>query len=92
MRVVSQNGELDFPYDQTVIQLYCNAVVCKPISNMTGRYYALGVYSTNEKAQWAMEMLRNAYERIWEIECGNRSATKSDTCMFQFPQDSEVEV
>ena len=92
MRVISQNGTLDFPYDQIVVEFNGSNIVCKPVSNMSGRYYTIGIYSTEENAKKAMEMLRDTYERVWDIECGNRDATKHDTCSFVFPQDGEVNV
>ena len=57
MRVISQHGNVDFPYDQIV--------VCHAIENFISLYnrekYVLGEYSFKEKAYKAMEMLREAY-------------------------------
>lgn len=60
MRVISQNEQFDFPYGQIVITCDGNRVTCKPAHEMSGRYYLLGEYSTEEKAQKSMEMLRHA--------------------------------
>lgn len=91
MRVISQNGEIDFPYERIAVYCHDNQVVCRMFADQKN-CNVLGAYSTEEKAQKAMEMLRDTYERVWDIECGNRDATKRDTCSFVFPQDSEVEV
>lgn len=91
MRVISQNGEFDFPYEQIIVQRNENIVQAIPIS--TGvMIKTLGEYETPEKAEKAMEMLQDSYVRLWDIECGNVSATKQDSCVFQMPQDSEVQI
>lgn len=60
MRVISQDGTLDFPYELSTIRLYneiismgmCKDDVCRSV---------IAKYSTKEKAIKAMEMLREAY-------------------------------
>ena len=92
MRVIAQNGKLDFPYEQIVITCEGNRVTCNPISNMSGRYYLLGEYSTDKKAQKAMEMLKEKYlEPAYQHYIGNDEKAFYNTKVFQFPQDSEVE-
>ena len=62
MRVISQGGRLDFPYEESVV--FINLVDASEI-----RIVAIGddddvviaKYSTEEKAKKAMEMLRDAY-------------------------------
>ena len=62
MRVISQDGKLDFPYENSVV--FINLVDASEI-----RIVAIGdddnvviaKYSTEEKAKKAMEMLREAY-------------------------------
>lgn len=57
MRVISQHGNVDLPYEQIV--------VCHAMENVTALHnekeYVLGKYSSQEKAYKAMEMLREAY-------------------------------
>lgn len=77
MRVISQNGEFDFPYEQIAVYRNDNQVACRMFADQKNSN-VLGVYSSDEKAQKAMEMMRVSY--------GNSSY------MFQFSQDSEVEV
>ena len=72
MRVVSQNGKIDIPYDYFSLSMACmrivsgmvedrNAfsIVCHNLSSPNGT--KLAEYSTEEKAKKAMEMLREAY-------------------------------
>jgi hypothetical protein len=65
MRVISQDGTIDVPYEMVVIQRFRNAIYFLN-RNLTGvegliNDIALAEYSTKEKAIKAMEMLREAY-------------------------------
>lgn len=94
MRIISQNGEVDFPYEQFVVAIDATtktAILAFPAGVADDTYFNLAEYSTEEKAKKAMEMLR--------IECGNFRETSSTNGnyfafdypkLFRFPQDSEV--
>ena len=58
MRVISQHGNVDLPYEQIVV---CHAME-SVIALYNGEKYVLGKYSSKEKAYKAMEMLRKSYE------------------------------
>ena len=60
MRIISQNGTIDIPYDEIVVEIFDECVVGR-LKEYVGRDIILGSYSTEEKAEKAMEMLRNAY-------------------------------
>lgn len=65
MRVISQDGTIDVPYEQVVIQRF-NRVIYFLNKNLTGvesviNDMEMASYSTEEKAEKAMEMLRIAY-------------------------------
>ena len=57
MRVISQHGNVDLPYEQIVV---CHAME-SVIALCNGEKYVLGEYSSEEKAYKAMEMLREVY-------------------------------
>jgi hypothetical protein len=60
MRLVSQNGEFDVPYEIAALSRTGNIIrVYVPIVGEKGTIMA--VCSTEEKAKKVMEMLRNAY-------------------------------
>ena len=68
MRVISQDGTIDVPYEMVVIQKYKNAVYFLN-RNLTGvedliSDIRLAKYSTKEKAIKVMEMLRDQYKRL----------------------------
>lgn len=65
MRVISQDGTMDFPYDNSLVFLHENSVkrnTCVEIQLYGGTEIdAAAEYSTKEKATKAMEMLRETY-------------------------------
>lgn len=66
MRVISQDGTKDFPYDSSSVSLYVGCINGRVYVRMQICGYDDSVdvadYSTKEKAKKAMEMLRIAYE------------------------------
>lgn len=102
MRVISQHGNVDLPYEQIVV---CHAME-SVIALYNGEKYVLGEYSSKEKAYKAMEMLREHNEgviflkTIINTEKGTpfvSGLSKTDfnkltQNYFQFPQDDEIEV
>lgn len=102
MRVISQHGNVDLPYEQIVV---CHAME-SVIALYNGEIYVLGEYSSKEKAYKAMEMLKRAYENNMFYHCmanrkgyveaqsalGAEQFRKATTEYFQFPQDDEIEV
>ena len=62
MRVISQDGTMDVPYEMSIMWSEDNgAVLLQPIGE-TGEYQTFAKYSTEEKAKKAMEMLRDTYQ------------------------------
>lgn len=85
MRVISQHGNVDLPYEQIVV---CHAME-SVIALYNGERYVLGEYSSKEKAYKAMEMLRGAWiNEAIEFTHG----VYHRNIIFQFPQDDEIEV
>lgn len=105
MRVISQDGTFDMPYEMST--MWCDdagAVLLQPIGE-TGEYQTFAKYSTEEKAKKAMEMLRIAYEnnefyhhtansKYFTEVCQVLSSEmfrKSTSEYFQFPAEEELE-
>ena len=60
MRLISQNGMIDVPYEMSSIRNEDNVIIL----NMVGEEVkgsVIATYNTSEKAEKAMEMLRTAY-------------------------------
>lgn len=58
MRVISQNEELDLPYENIVVEIMDSAIVAyTPMTNPL----RMAQYKSQEKAEKAMQMLHEAY-------------------------------
>lgn len=94
MRIISQNGQIDLPYNRIML---CVEGVLVTARN-DGNQYLIGKYFTEEKAIKAMEMCREKYLSIMELD-GGYDATVGYVQpnywvlprVFQFPKDEEVE-
>ena len=60
MRIISQNGAIDVPYEMSSIRNEDNAIILN-MAGETGKGSVIARYSTSEKAEKAMEMLHKAY-------------------------------
>ena len=106
MRLISQNGTIDVPYDcfsLTIatgkyedVEVAC--IYCHNLSSPKGT--KLAEYSSKEKAEKAMEMLHKEYCEHYFTK-GGAMATANfyvqpfafiPPKVFQFPQDEDVEV
>ena len=58
MRVISQDGEYDIPYESSVLRIEANVIWAFPTQ---ADEYIVAQYSTQEKAEKAMQMLHEAY-------------------------------
>ena len=104
MRVISQDGTIDIPYDSVIIQRFGREIyflnknligVEQLVSDMD-----IATYSTEEKAQKAMEMLRDTYLSRMELDGGYDAVNGCYVQpnfwvlpkVFQFPKDEDVEV
>lgn len=95
MRVISQDGKIDVPYDYFSLSVASGKyedveaayIYCHNLSSPNGT--KLAEYSAKEKALKAMEMLRKAWIN-GAIEFTHGIYHRN--IVFQFPQDDEIEV
>lgn len=83
MRIISQDGSYDIPYEHVVIQRYKDYIYFLN-KNLTGveeliEDIAIAKYSTEYKAKKAMGMLVDAYDSLNQPK------------VFKFPKDEEVD-
>lgn len=103
MRIISQDGLIDVPYEKVVIQRFKERIYFLN-KNLTGVEQLIddmemATYSTEAKAIKAMEMLREAYIQTEEFNGGydmNDCYVSPQKWVlpkvFQFPKDENVEV
>lgn len=102
MRIISQDGIFDLPYEQAVVARLNEKVIAYPFSDLESTdYIQLARYSTKERAIKAMKMCRKHYA---VAEYNRRIIPKGDTLVdmeiakellasgfiFQFPADDEI--
>lgn len=94
MRIISQSGLLDAPYELLAISSYSKnmaTIVGTFPGNDIGkgdRVYILGEYSSEEKAIKAMEMCRKEYLDFKTY--GQDMFPFESPKVFQFPADDEI--
>ena len=96
MRVISQRGNVDLPYEHIVVRHEMEYVMAVHKE----KEYVLGKYSSDDKAIKAMEMLRDTYLSRMELDGGYDAVNGCYVQpnywvlpkVFQFPQDDEIEV
>ena len=102
MRIISQSGRIDIPYEVAVVYVEYESIIAK----VGDERYAMGSYSTEEKAFKAMEMLRERHTD--NVFCREDIQYKAEIMLdegldivremmmkceyFQFPKDDEVKV
>lgn len=96
MRIISQGGHADLPYEEIALCMACEDIIARH----NDKEYLMARYSTMDKAQKAMEMLHKEYGKHFFGQ-GGAMATANfyvppfafiPPKVFQFPQDEDVEV
>lgn len=85
MRVISQDGTMDFPYKNSIVFIDTrakDAVFVRMQAIGDNEASIMAQYSTEEKAKKAMEMLREDYQKY---------ASQNYMKVFQFPAEEELE-
>ena len=90
MRLISQDGTIDIPYEMSAIRNDDNLIILCMVGE-TGKGSVIARYSTSDKAQKAMEMLHNDYYDHVAEKTYHQGVYYIHPC-FQFPQDEDVEV
>lgn len=103
MRIISQNGKWDLPYDMVAIDR-CGANIFAQsnlISSSDDNYIEIAEYSTPEKAEKAMEMLHEEFLSYMQLQGGIGLMQGSVSVapniwvlpkIFKFPSDEEIKV
>lgn len=102
MRVISQDGTIDMPYEEVIIQRFRSRIYSLN-KNLTGveslnEDMQIAEYSTEENAKKAMEELRYAYMCHSLAKMGqtppdgiDEKLTMGLSGVFQFPAEEELE-
>lgn len=61
MRIISQDGEADLPYEMTALFAYDNRIEAVFSGSIQKSPYVMAIYENKEKCQKAMKMLNRVY-------------------------------
>ncbi len=61
MRIISQNGEVDLPYEMTALFAYDNRIEAVFSGSIQKSPYVMAIYENKEKCKKTMKMLNRAY-------------------------------
>lgn len=102
MRLISQDGRIDIPYENSVVYVCANYGYKKEehfnhiigyiiIASIGDDTWLLGEYSTEEKALKVMEEIRGHYQKLIDFDYSAIKGIKDRTSIyFYMPQDDEV--
>lgn len=94
MRIISQDGRVDLPYEQVAVQinnLNKKVIIAYPIHVAGEPPWTIAKYSTKEKAEEVMKMLREGYRNYQTTRSRDGYYFAFDyPKVFRFPPDSEV--
>ena len=91
MRIISQNGITDIPYDLYGVR-QLKSDLSKIIAFTNGdEFLIMAEYSTEAKAKKAMEMLHNEYMQYATAKSEDYWFAFDYPKVFQFPADENVE-
>lgn len=68
MRIISQNGEINLPFELTAVLSGENDIVARLSGESKERVYVMASYSSVEKRRKAMKMLDNTYTGLFLAE------------------------
>lgn len=101
MRIISQNGEIDIPYDKIVVsisQIDDTKIIAWWYGCDESEIVDMAEYESNEKALKSLEMMRNNYLSRMELEGGYSMQGYYIQPnfwvlprVFQFPRNEEIE-
>lgn len=93
MRIISQNGKVDLPYEKIAISIDCDdemTIIAYAVNSDDDTIWNLAEYSTKEKAEEVMKMLRTEYLKTHAAIIDKDYFVTNYPKVFQFPPDREV--
>lgn len=88
MRIISQDGKSDLPYDNLGLFIDDNIIMAEPLN--WKRAYVMAEYSSEEKAYEAMRMLHKEHNDYVAMTAKDYGALLNQPKIFRFPEDKDV--
>lgn len=93
MRIISQNGKVDLPYECFGVEIDAindTKIIAYAVNSDDDTIWKLAEYSTKEKAEKAMEELRPEYGNYKQAKSSEYYFAFNYPKVFRFPKDSGV--
>lgn len=94
MRIISQNGKVDLPYECFGVEIDAindTKIIAYAVNSDDDTIWKLAEYSTKEKAEEVMKMLRTGYSDYQQAKSRDGySFAFNYPKVFRFPKDSGV--
>ena len=89
MRIISQDGRYDLPYEKVAVSMCGELEIVAESIEVHDWFVTMAKYSTKEKADKVMEMLRDQYQHFGECRITGH-AYRQLGLTFRFPEDDEI--
>lgn len=89
MRIISQNGTIDMPYDMCCVWRQEEVIYCRVVGSDDN--VMMATYSSEDKAEKVIGWLMEKYLEYKETCVGLSSTTFVKPKMFRFPLDEGLE-
>ena len=90
MRIISQDGKINLPYEMTALLVSDNYVQAVFAGGIQQSPYMMAVYESQEKCQKVMEMMNEVYTGCYTDENIKFTKMGETNIVFRFPKDDEV--
>lgn len=90
MRIISQNGEVDLPYEMTALFAYDNRIEAVFSGSIQKSPYVMAIYENKEKCQKTMKMMNEVYTGCYTDENIKFTKMGETNIVFRFPEDDEI--
>ncbi len=89
MRIISQNGTIDMPYDMCCVWRQEEVIYCRAIGSDDN--VTMATYSSSEKAEKVEKLLRRNALHFLEFQFAENAEKDAEIFYYQFPAEEELE-
>lgn len=89
MRIISQNGTIDMPYDMCCVWRQEEVIYCRVVGNDDN--ILMATYSSSETAEMVEKLLRRNALHFLEFQFAENAEKDAEIFYYQFPEEEELE-
>lgn len=88
MRIISQNGTIDMPYDMCCVWRQEEVIYCRVVGSDDN--ISMATYSSSETAEMVEKLLRRNALHFLEFQFGKNTEEDVEIYYYQFPTEDEL--